>query len=156
MLCSHKSQNMFRVNMFLLNMFRYYIVHIRCHFQTCFTPGCIIFMWFIRPLSMFSHVYMAVVNCQCSPMFIWPLSIVNVLPNILLSLPTADNCCCFLHLPIVNRGKWLGRRQTLKEETKRPRFMLESPRPCTSFVLCSYTMYELRNCNGFGYLHEHT
>ena len=38
-------------------------------------------------------------------------------------------------------------RQTSKEQTKRPRCMLEGPRPCTSFVLHSYTMHEFRNRN---------
>ena len=33
---------------------------------------------------------------------------------------------------IVNRGDWLA-RQTSKEQTKMPRFMLEGPRPRTIF-----------------------
>ena len=32
-------------------------------------------------------------------------------------------------------------------ETKRPRFRLEGPRPCTCFVFLSYTMHQLRNRN---------
>ena len=36
-------------------------------------------------------------------------------------------------------------RQTSKEQTKMPRFMLEGPRPCTIFVSRSYVMHELRN-----------
>ena len=34
-----------------------------------------------------------------------------------------------------------------EEQTKIPRFMLEGPRPCTVFVLRSYTKHELRNQN---------
>ena len=37
------------------------------------------------------------------------------------------------HLIIVNRGNGLKARQTSKEQTKTPRFMLEGPRPCTIF-----------------------
>ena len=35
--------------------------------------------------------------------------------------------------------------QTLQEQIKRPRVMLEGPQPAQSFVSRSFTMHELRN-----------
>ena len=49
---------------------------------------------------------------------------------------------CMLCWSIVNRGTGYEARQTSKEQTKMPRFMLD---PAQSFVLRSYTMYALRN-----------
>ena len=43
------------------------------------------------------------------------------------------------------KGNGYEARQTSKEETKMPRFMLEGPRQCTIFVLRSYNMHELRD-----------
>ena len=46
---------------------------------------------------------------------------------------------------IVIGGNGYETRKTSKKQTKMTRFMLEGPRPCTIFVLCSYTIHELSN-----------
>ena len=44
----------------------------------------------------------------------------------------------FGHCKLIERNG-LEARQTSKEQRKRPRFRLEGPRPCTSFVLAQFS-----------------
>ena len=50
----------------------------------------------------------------------------------------------FFILSTVKEGTGYETRQTSKEQTKMPRFMLEGARRAQSFVLRPYTMHELR------------
>ena len=61
--------------------------------------------------------------------------------KLLLRLPEALNTS---KVKLIE-GNGLEARQTSEEQTKMPRFRLESARQCLSFVLRSYTMHELRN-----------
>lgn len=68
----------------------------------------------------------------------------------IIAINNSDNKGCWwkwkLYSSIVDRRNGLA-QQTSKKQTKRLRFMLAGPWPCTFFVLCSLTMHELCNHN---------